>query len=140
MERADIFESIARTLYVNSYADLADSGDTDGWLVDADQCAGPGEDWFDTVTSPTPDSAIKAAASIAADFERLNGCTIERACQLWAELPGHPCGMIANDPESRFGYALAMHSLGHGVGLWDDCDKPADSFRVPHSEYSSFDW
>ena len=138
MEREEILESVARTLFVSAFADACEDDEAHPDFDAGDQAAGAGEDWFDTVTDPTPEAATVKAAEVVADFERRNERTVEDAAAEWAGYPGH--GRRGND-EAAFGYCLAMQSLGHGVGFWDDVSMPEDArFATGYFWFDACDW
>ena len=132
--RAEILESIARTLFVTAYADACEDTDEGGCQPDMTQAAGAGEDWFDTVTDETPGEARETARDIADDFEARNGRKLEAAGAQWTRLEFH-YNRGPHDLES-FGHYLAMTCLGHGVGLWDDYKGDTlDGFECAHAEF-----
>ena len=137
MDRDEILESVARPLFVTSFADACGDDEAFPNFEPGDQAAGAGDDWFDTVTDPTPDAATAKAAEIVADFERRNERTVEDAADEWAQYPGH----VREPDEKRFGYFLAMQSLGHGVGLWDDALAPQEArFETGYFWFSADEW
>jgi hypothetical protein len=142
MNRDTILEHMARTLFVTSFAEACEDRVAYSDFDPRDQAAGAGEDWFDTVTDPTPPQAVAKARDIAIDFEALNGRTLENAGEQWAAIPGH-CYRTADDAEA-FGFRLAMQALGHGVGLWDDVNDPSEvgyaTFYVGYTEFYAWDW
>ena len=137
MDRDEILESVARTLFVTAFADACTDEEAHPDFDAGDQAAGAGENWFDTVTDPTPEAATVKAAEIAADFEARNGRTVEDAAAEWAGYPGH----VREPNEDRFGYFLAMQSLGAGVGLWDDAVAPREArFATGYFWFDACDW
>ena len=106
-----------RALFVSAYADACDEGN----LPDCDT-AGPGDDWMD-VSPDTPQTALDAGKRLALRIAALNGASI-------GELLNRAYAADGLDPEcpdtyepkyrSDFGHYLAMQSLGHGVGWFDD--------------------
>lgn len=131
--RAEILESIARTLFVMAFADACD--DEERTDIDQSQAAGPGDDWFDTVTDETPKEAESKARDIAADFEARNGRTLESAGEQWAALEFY-YGGGRDHGLGEFGHCLAMRYLGTGVGLWDDYKgENPDGFECGYAEF-----
>ena len=141
MDRDTIVESIARTLYVSSYADACENEEAFGDLVfDRSEAAGSGEDWLETVRSATPPAALKTAQDIVSDFEASNKRTLEDACAEWLRVAYDKIPLFDAD-EQTFGHYLAMQALGHGVGLWDEVDQPEGSaFDVGFYEFTAWDW
>lgn len=132
--RREILDQMALTLFVQAFASECDDPDSD--FDGNGQTASMGTDWFDTVTDPTPQSAHDKALEIADKFEATNGWTIAQAYEFWLTLD-HKYARSEPDME-KFGHYLAMESVGHGVGLWDDtCETPEDRkrFDTGYHEY-----
>lgn len=138
--REEILESIARTLFVCAMADAIENPESE--LYGSPQGASHGQDWFDTVTDETPASADVAAEKIVADFETVNGWTVETAAIAWLAL-AKPYAVRTHNADS-FGHYLAMEYLGHGVGLWDDTPigvsaETVDGFKTGYMAFSEWD-
>lgn len=116
----DIVEATARALFVSSYADACDEGELTGHPG-----AGSGEDWMD-VAPETPETALEVARSLALEYTRQNDvetieALLDRAMEA-DELAGQRWNGVYGDIRYRheLGFCLAMQSLGHGVGWFDD--------------------
>ena len=136
-DRATIAHHIARTLYICSIADAHD--DPDEPFDAGEEAAGSGQDWFDTVTSETPQEAIEAACKLVEQFEFMHDRSVVDACAEWTTLDHY----YASVPITMelFAYRLAMQSLGHGVGLWDDFRGPEpEGFETPCAEFHIWGW
>jgi hypothetical protein len=140
MPKQEIIEHVARTLFVCAFADACDDEEID--FDPRGQKAGSQENWFDTVTDPTPESAILKAKEIVTNFELQNERDVGNAVTEWAELHFAKKGYITREiAEEKFGYYLAMEALGHGVSLWDDVCQPEDSrFEVGYFEYGFWEF
>ena len=136
MKRESILAHMARTLFVSTFADACDDSEAFPGFDARGQEAGPGEDWFDTVTDPTPPQAEEKAREIAADFEARNDWPLEVAGEQWASTPGQ-CYRMADD--EAFGFRLAMQALGHGVGLWDDVAE-REGFKIGLFDFGAWNW
>lgn len=136
MERCEILERMARTLFVTSFADACEDKDAFPDFDANGQEACSGQDWFDAVTSVTPEAADIKAREIVEDFEARNARQLEEAGDEWAAISGH-----RREPtEDQFGHYLVMMYLGHGVGLWDDIDEPVTGFDTGNVEFYAWDW
>lgn len=143
----DIVAGAARGLWLSAYADAVErKEETGGAPAEHDQYKpGPGEDW-DDYAPETPDVATSAAWTLLRKvgdlnfdpFERLD-VTVARLCACWIEAQ-HETIVEALDAVEwaddlaerceRFGFVVAMASLGHGVGPDDDV-KPCSAYRRP---------
>ena len=133
MERSEIFQSMARTLFVLSIADHHDEEETN-WTYP--YAPGGGVDWFDCVTVDTPEVCEIKANSLIERFEADNERRVTVAAAEWAMLEGHSRDI---DNANGFGHYLVMMFLGHGVGLWDDVSEPADGgFEVGNTDDVNF--
>lgn len=116
-----IIQSMARTLYVCAYADAIEEGSIEG------PRPGPGEDWFDFAPTlhDSESDAEELAEKMLAQFLRMNAPHLEPAAaldELFAEWCTPESQTYATRPHDadHFGHAIAMQSLGQGVGLNDD--------------------
>lgn len=135
----EIADHFARTLFVSTFADAMedDSEELAEWReARADQAAGPGEDWFDTVTDETPLQCRAAAVGAIEAIERANGAGIVAIAARWARGPFR-YGRREHDAES-FAHAAAMQWQGHGVGLGDD--EPEWEPEIPYGDFSFLEW
>lgn len=156
-ERAEIVESIARALFVSSFAAICDelaagdaetAEDFEGLSEESrerleSQAAGMGGDWMDTVTDDTPAEAFAVAEEIASAFEERNRRALAEACEEWLLLDHY---YARREPSADdFGHYLAMESIGHGVGLWDNIKRRRDATRgfehgYAGEDFSAWDW
>jgi hypothetical protein len=102
----DIFESAARALFVNAWADREEE---EGRTY-------PGQELME-VAPETPDDARLAAASLFKSTELVNKKQIENLYFRALKLSGKEDNEHWRD---LFGHYLAMEALGHGVGLGDE--------------------
>lgn len=130
-----IAESIARTLFVTTYADAVENGELKGHPG-----ASMGADWMD-VAPETPAEFLHEAYRLIGRIEQINrmslACLLAQAAKsdgvIYCEdLPdGSRRGLVedANIADTarpqytyveQFGHYLAMQSLGHGVSWFDD--------------------
>lgn len=120
-EDAEAFlEPIARTLWVNAWADWADEND--------ELPKGGGYDLFD-VAPPTPAAAEECAKGIYERVETLNGASWHELYEQAATAPGKH--YREPSPED-FAYATTMQILGTGVA-WSD-NHPDMKFKLPRAE------
>lgn len=122
-----VVEAMARALFVSAYADHCDEEGSDPNLPRA-MC---GSDWMD-VAPPTPQYALDAANQLLGRIEQLNGTNIWALLARAVKADGHVYQQ--NEEYVRlFGHYLAMQSLGHGVGWFDDHEK--FELKLPHIEF-----
>lgn len=118
-ERSEIVESMARTLFVTSWADQEEEAGR----------TYPGQDLMD-VAPPTTPHARSAAIDLAASIEKMNGMSLDALYQQAEHAEGEHTRIAT--PED-FGYSLAMMSLGHGVSWFDN--HPEFPLKTPDIEY-----
>lgn len=144
-EADDVRHGIARAVFLSAYADGVDSGDIDG------DHPGAGGEW-DDVAPATPRPAFDLADRILAALledcrEHFKGTTAEPHATTWrvaAEWAlrawvlavtggdgAHP-DVAQVDPGDayRFGSALGLKALGHGVSPGDDV-APGSDYQCP---------
>ena len=118
----EILDSMARTLWVNAWAD---------WMEEQGESL-RGE--LFSQAPKTPREAVKAAQSLAKKIESMNGMDMG---ELW-EKASTAEGRHSSRPDKEdFGYGLAMRSLGHGVA-WED-DHPDIGIKYPLVEFGPWD-
>lgn len=137
-ERDEIVESMARSFFVDAYANHVD--ECKGCLVldDLDEGdhakPGPGEDWFDYApelvdNNPFSEEARAKAEELAVHIEKDNGADLVelylRAVALEGEHESEPTA-------DRFGHYLMMEAVGHGVS-WGD-SHPDHELKLPNVE------
>ena len=115
MTRDEIITDMARILHICAYADAIEDERFPG------DAPGPGGDWLDYAPE-TSAAALELAGRIAADVENRNGVGLVELAERY-----HAAGaLLAADGSSRFGHALAMMAVGHGVSPADDVPGRAD--------------
>jgi hypothetical protein len=140
-----IVESMARTLFVNAYADHCEDGEyNEGNGGPCEGCAlwghndghpqpGGGQDWVDFAPE-TPPEALDAANLLAALITGRNGTKLESLLERAVKADGNP---EVNDKYLEdFGHYLAMQALGHGVS-WTD-DHAEFGYKSPRFEFNPY--
>lgn len=142
----DIVEGAARALWLSAYADAHDRAVEQGEPISDDfERPGPGEDWKDFAPD-TPPAAEVAARRLAHSVARRNGYpttdpieTVAGLCAAWIEAQHETIGEARDAVDwaqdlteacERFGHVVAMASLGHGVGPYDDV-RPCAAYTAP---------
>lgn len=108
IERDEIAEAIARTLWLCAYSDAVDSGTVTG------PDARGGMDWDDVTPDGFPPEALKVAERIIHRVELATREGITVTAEAWHR------NTYAGVDIDRFGHCLALQAVGHGVGLEDD--------------------
>lgn len=104
-------EGAARAFFVSAWADGAE---------EAGHSFGGGTN-LDDVAPATPDEILDGADQFLDSLEKLNRASIGELYREAAAAPGRHSR--EPDPE-EFGYYMAMQSMGHGVGWYDDHPTP----------------
>lgn len=105
--------------YDNAYDEAKERGEEDAFLEKHGSLSG--KDIMDVMPKELDPAAIRQAARVLADLERLNNTTVEA---IYEEYPG------PGTPE-LWGHYLAMEAMGQGVGLSTDYDVPESIIRLP---------
>lgn len=114
-----IINHMARTLFVNAYANEVEEGTLPGFPK-----ASQGQNWMD-VAPATPQSAQEAAKKLYEKIEELNAPqTMESICE--------------ESQAKELGYCLVMEALGSGVSWADNHED--HGLKIPNIEaYLDFD-
>ncbi|EMA2595342.1 TPA: hypothetical protein ACGJRU_003090 [Pseudomonas aeruginosa] len=119
--RTRIQEEFARTLFVVTLADTAEEVGYPGIS---------GADWFNLVTTETPEPAMRAADYLIRKLEHENQCTV-------VDLLRRALGANPDDDKTellkKFGHYIPMEAMGHGVS-WTDSQEP---FQITYPTYFS---
>lgn len=143
LDSDEILDSVARTLFVNAYANAADRAEEDGSEFHGDR-AGSGDDWFDVAPEEPEDAKtfarmlLNRVGELAWSKGDRTPCdadsVVRKLCADWIRHGGDSGSRFS--AEELFGFRLTMQSLGHGVGLRDDTDR---EYRSPELPFISTD-
>lgn len=127
MTETEQFEQhAAKAFFASAWADAADEA--------PDSPIGAGAEIFDVLPDDMDPAAMRAARTLRADIERVNGRTV---AQMMREIEEAGDGDRDNTIEF-FGHYAAMQAMGHGVGLADAFgDDVREAIKVPYIEFGS---